>query len=130
MRNNSTRLKGKENFNLTISMFWVQHQQKWREKRRCTQSSCRHGIRRIWKLYTKWRPAGKLTWYEHSRDHLDYHWWDNIQRSSPYNTGQAKAVIMLRLEKCEYRHALGAFTYSIPHCLENVRKHKRRYSSC
>ena len=42
-----------------------------------------HGVRRLCKLYTKGRPAGKLTWYECHRDHLEYRWRDNIQRSPP-----------------------------------------------
>ena len=81
------------------------------KRKKAVHTSCRHGIRRICKLYTKGRPAGKLTWYEHSRDHLDYRWWDNIQRFSPQNTGRAKTAITLRLQKCEYRHALGARTF-------------------
>ena len=53
------------------------------KRKKVVNTSWWHGIRRICKLYTKGRPAGKLTWCESSRDHIDYRWWDNIQRSSP-----------------------------------------------
>ena len=36
---------------------------------------------------------------------------DNIQRSSPQNTGRAETATTLRLKKCEFRHALGARTF-------------------
>ena len=64
-------------------------------------------------LYQKYqRTTGRLTQVIWTlRDHLDYRWWDNIQRFSPQNTGRARTVITLRLEKCEYRHALGARTF-------------------
>ena len=78
------------------------------KRKKAVHTSCRHGIRRICKLYTKGRPAGKLTWCEPSSNHLDYRWWDNIQRSSPQNTGLAKTVTMLHLENCEFRHAIGS----------------------
>ena len=78
-----------------------------RKKRR----TCGHGVKRICKLYSKGRRAGKLTWCEPSRDHLDYRWQDNIQRSSPQNTGRAKRVTTLRVEKCFFRHTLGAGTF-------------------
>ena len=32
------------------------------KRKKAVHTSCRHGIRRICKLYTKGRPAGKLTW--------------------------------------------------------------------
>ena len=63
------------------------------------------------KLYSKGRPAGKLTWCEPSGDHLDYLWRENIQRTSPQRTGRAKAVTMLRLENCVFRHTLGVRTF-------------------
>ena len=116
MRNNSTRQK---DFNFTIVKFRVQRYgdmwpkkvgKPWREKRRCTLPA---GMvsKEFCKLCTKGRPAGKLTWCQHSRALLDYCWWGNIQRSSPQNTGRAKTATTLRLEKCEFRHALGARTF-------------------
>ena len=42
------------------------------------------------------------------RDHLDYHWWDNIQRYSPQYTGRAKTVTTLRLGKCFFGHTFGS----------------------
>ena len=70
-----------------------------------------HGVRRIWKLYSIGRPAGILTWCEPLRDHLDYRWREDIQRSSPKITGLAKAVTTLRLVKCVFRHTLGGRTF-------------------
>ena len=119
MCNNSTRLKGKKKLQLkTISKFRAQRYgdiwptkvgKTWREKRRCTLHAGMASEEFV--TYTKGRPAGKRTWCEHSRDHLDYRWWDNIQRSSPQNTGWAKTAITLRLEKCENKHALGNRTF-------------------
>ena len=83
----------------------------WKTLKRKRRRTCRHGARRIWKLYSKRRPAGKLTWCEPPRDHLDYLWRGNIQRSSPENTGRAKNVTTLRQEKCTLRHAFGAHTF-------------------
>ena len=46
-----------------------------------------------------------------ARDHLDYRRRDNIQRSSPKNIGRAKTVTTLRLEECDFGHALGDRTF-------------------
>ena len=83
----------------------------WKALKRKRRRTCRHGVRRIWKLYSKGRPASKLTWCEPSGDHLDYRWPENIQRTNPKITGRAKAVTTLRLEKCVCRHTLGARTF-------------------
>ena len=104
-------------FNFTMSKFWAQqYEDKWPAKpwkalKRKRRRTCGHGVKRICKLYSKGRPSGKLTWCEPSRVHLDYRWRDNIQRSSPQNTGWAKRVTTLRLEKCFFRHTLGAGTF-------------------
>ena len=45
----------------------------------------------------------------------------------PLNTGQAKTVTTLRLEECDFGHAL-ELVHSIPHRLQNVRKHTGRHS--
>ena len=85
------------------------------EEKKAVHTSCKHGVRRICQLYTKGGPAGKLMWCEPPRDHLDYRRRDNIQRSSPQNTGRAKTVTTLRLEECDFGHALGARTcYTSP----------------
>ena len=42
------------------------------EGNKAVQASCRHGVKRICKLYTKERPNSKLRWCEPPRDHLDY----------------------------------------------------------
>ena len=81
------------------------------EEKTAEHTSCSHGVRRICHLYTKGGLAGKFTWFEPPRDHLDYRRRDNIQRSSPQNTGRAKTVTTLRLEECDFGHALGARTF-------------------
>ena len=95
------------------------------EEEKAVHTSCRHGVRRICKLYTKGGPAGKLTWCEPPRDHLDYRRWDNIQSSCPQNTGRAKTVTTLRLEECDFGHALGArtfYTSSLRKCQKTYKK--------
>ena len=74
------------------------------------------------KLYSKGRPAGKLTWCEPSGDHLDYRWRENIQRTSPQITGRAKAATMLRLEKCFFTHTLRPRTFYTSPCKKTQRK--------
>ena len=95
------------------------------EEEKVVHISCKHGVRRICQLYTKGGPAGKLMWCEPPRDHLDYRRRDNIQRSSPQNTGRAKTVTTLRLEECDFGHALGARTFStspLRKCQKTYRK--------
>ena len=67
MRNNSTRLKGKEKTS-TSQYQSFEHNGietskgcKALKRKKAVHTSCRHGIRRICKVYTKGRPAGKLT---------------------------------------------------------------------
>ena len=115
--------KVKKNFNFTISKFRAQRcednymtSKGWKALKRKRRRTCRQGVRRIWKLYSKGRPAGKLMWCEPPRDYLDCRWQENIQRSSPQITGRAKAVTTPCLEKCVFRHTLSAGTfYNSPH---------------
>ena len=120
MRNKPTRQKGKKKklqlhnikaSSITVWRYVTNEGWKALKRKKVVHTSWWHGIRRICKLYTKGRPDGKLTWREFSRDHLDYRWWDNMQRSSPQKTVRAKTVTTLRLKKCELRHALGARTF-------------------
>ena len=80
MRNNSTKLEGKKNY---LSQYGSKFRaQRYRDKlsktlesleeKKAVHTSCRHGVRRICKLYTKERPSSKLRWCELPRDHLDY----------------------------------------------------------
>ena len=80
------------------------------EEKKAVHPSCKHGVRRICQLYTKGGPADKLMLCELPRDHLNYRRRDKIQISSPQNTGRAKTVTTLRLEECDFGHALGART--------------------
>ena len=49
-----------------------------------------------------------------------------LKDPTPQNTGRAKRVTTLRLEKC-FLDTLWELVHSIPHHLENVRKHKGRH---
>ena len=85
-------------------------------------TSCKHGVRRICQFYTKGGPAGKLTWFERPRDHLDHRRRDNIQRSSPQNNAQAKTVTTVCFAwKNVTLDTFWELVNSIPHRLENVR---------
>ena len=133
MRNISTKQKVKK-FQLHIidqsfehNAMGISYQKKLEslEEKKAVHTSCKHGVRRICQLYTKGGPAGKLTWCEPPRDHLDYRRRDNIQRSSPQNTGRAKTVTTLRLEECDFGHALGArtfYTSPLRKCQKTYRK--------
>ena len=75
------------------------------EEKKAVHTSCKHGVRRIFQLYTK------LMLCEPPRDHLDYRRRDNIQRSRPQNTGRAKTVTTLCLEEFDFGRALGAHKF-------------------
>ena len=95
------------------------------EEKKAVRTSWKHGVRRICQLYTKGGPAGKLTSCEPPRDHLDYRRRDNIQRSSPQNTGRAKTMTTLRLEEFDFGHALGVrtfYTSPLKKCQKTYRK--------
>ena len=121
MRNNSTKQKGKKistshyRSKFRAQRYGVKFPKKvgtWSlEEKEAVHTSCKHGVRRICQLFTKGGPAGKLTRCEPPRDYLDCRRRDNIQRSSPQNTGRAKIVTTFRLEICDFRHALGARTF-------------------
>ena len=124
MRNNFTRQKGKKK--LQLHNIKVSSKKVWRYMtskgskalKRKRRRTCRQGVRRIWKLYSKGRPAGKLTWCEPPRDHLDCRWQENIQRSSPQITGRAKAVTTPCLD------TLWVLVHSITHHIENMWRKK------
>ena len=142
----ATRKKRTRFFNFTISKFREQRYgellpticNKRRKAVKRNGEQFWHGVRRLCKLYTKGRPAGKLTWYECHRDHLEYRWRDNTQRSplplpkqnkNKTKTKTKKTILdelrqlpTLRLEKM-WNKTLWKLLYSAPHRLENVRKH-------
>ena len=69
--------------------------------------------------------ANFILWCEPPREHLDYCRRDNRQRSSPQNTGRANTVTTLRLEECDFGHALGArtfYTSPLRKCQKTYRK--------
>ena len=107
MRNTSTTQKGKK-FQLHIidqsfehNGMGISYQKKLEslEEKKAVHTSCKHGVRRICQLYTKGGPAGKLTWFEPPRDHLDYRRRDNIQWSSPQNTGRFYTSLLRKCQK-------------------------------
>ena len=115
MGNNSTKQKGRK---ISTSHYQSKFRAQWYglsyqkmleslEEKKAGHTSCKHGVRRIFQLYTK------LKWCEPARDHLNYRKRDNIQRSSPQNTGRAKTVTTLCLEECDFGRALGARTFYI-----------------
>ena len=115
MSNNSTRRKRKKiqlhNFKVSSTMVWRYMSNKdWKALKRKKRRTCRHGARRIWKLYSKRRPA------DNSRDVNPLETILTISNEKTYKdrapkTEQAKTVTTLRLEKCALRHALGAHTF-------------------
>ena len=117
LRNKSTRQKGEKklqlhNIKVSSTTVWRYMTSKgWKALKRKRRRTCRHGVRRICKPYSKGRPASQFTWCEPSGDHLDYRWPENIQRTSPKITGRGKAVTTLRLKKFVFRHTLGARAY-------------------
>ena len=123
MRNNSTKQKGKKiSTSHYRSKFRAQQYVESLEEKKAVHPSCKHGVRRICQP----RRTGRQThvmWTP--RDHLDYRRRDNIQRSSPQNTGRAKTVTTLRLEECDFGHALGArtfYTSPLRKCQKTYRK--------
>ena len=120
MRNNSTKQKGKKiSTSHYRSKFRAQQYVESLEEKKAVHPSCKHGVRRICQP----RRTGRQThvmWTP--RDHLDYRRRDNIQRSSPQNTGRVKTVTMLRLEECDFGHALGTRTSPLRKCQKTYRK--------
>ena len=133
MCNNFTKQKGKK-FQLHIidqsfghNGMGISYQKKvgkpWREKggAHFMQAWCQKDLPTLYQ-----RRTGRQThvmWTP--RDHLDYRRRDNIQRSSPQNTGRAKTVTTLRLEECDFGHALGArtfYTSPLRKCQKTYRK--------
>ena len=76
MRNNSTKQKGDNGMGISY-----QKKLESLEEKKAVHTSCKHGVRRIFQLYTKGGPAGKLMWCETSRDHLDYRRRDRLEHT-------------------------------------------------
>ena len=124
MRNNSTKQKGKKiSTSHYRSKFRAQQygdklpkKLESLEEKNAVHPSCKHGVRRICQLYTKGGPAGKLTWSEPLEtiwiivDETTYASWLRFAR---------KNVTLDTLRE---------LVHSIPHRLENVRKHTGRRS--
>ena len=90
----------------------ISYQKSWKalkRKRRCTLHAgvVSEGFLNF--IPKEDRPANSLD--EPPRDHLDYRRRDNMQSSCPQNIGRAKTVTMLRVEECDFGHALGACTF-------------------
>ena len=132
MRNNSTKQKGKKiSTSHYRSKFRAQQYVESLEEKKAVHPSCKHGVRRICQLYTKGGPAGKLTWCEPPRDHLNYHLI--ITDKTTYKDPATKTMDELRqwLRFAWKNVTLGTLwelVHSIPHSVENVRKHTGRHS--
>ena len=127
MLNNSTKQKGKKiltsHYQSKFRGQWYGYKlpknvgKPWREKgsAHVMQAWCQKDFPTLYQTRVMWTP----------RDHLDYRRRDNIQRSSPQNTGRAKTVTTLRLEECDFGHALGArtfYTSPLRKCQKTYRK--------
>ena len=78
----------------------------WKEKRRCTLHAGMASEEFANFIPKDDRPANSC-----DANHLDYCWWDNIQRSSLQNTGLAETAITFHRGNCEIIHAMGARTF-------------------
>ena len=97
------------------------------DEKKAVHTSCKHGVRRICQLYTKGGPAGKLMWFEP----LDTMWI--IVDETTYRDPAPKTLDELRqwlrfAWKNVTLDTLWELVHSIPHRLENVRKHTGRHS--
>lgn len=95
-----------------------------RKKRRTLQKRLRRGLtRNCQTLY-------KRTTVQQTHlilKHVECRWRENVQRSSPQNTGRAEKATALLLEKCDLRHAREARTfYTLLH--RNVPKNEGGHS--
>ena len=139
MRNNSTRLKGKKKLqikNIRVSSatggrYVTNKGWKALKGKKAVHTSCKHGIRRVCNLIPKVskddRPAN-------SRDMntLETIWI--IVDETTYKDSAPKTLDELRQRlhfalKNVHIDKLWELVHSIPHHLENVRKHQGRYSS-
>ena len=84
-------------------------------------------VRRICKLYTKGGPAGKLTWFDPPKDHLDYRRRDRYKDQAPKTLDELRQWLRFAWKNVTL-DTLWELVHAIPHRLENIRKHTRRYS--
>ena len=107
----------------------ISYQKILEEKKACTlhASMCQKDFPTLYQRRTGRQTSlqTQVMWTPPPRDHLDYRRRDNIQRSSPQNTGRAKTVTTLCLEECDFGHALGArtfYTSPLTKCQKTYRK--------
>ena len=94
------------------------------EEKKAAHTSCKHCVKRICKLYSKGRPAGKRTWCELPRDLLDYCWRDKYKDPAPKTLDELRQWLRFAWKN----DTLWELVNSIPHHLENVRKNWGRHS--
>ena len=121
MRNNSTKQKGDNGMGISY-----QKKLESLEEKKAVHPSCKHGVRRIFQLYTKGGPAGKLMWCEP----LETIWI--IVDETTYKDPAPKTLDELRQwlrfawkNVTLDRHALGARTFYTPplrKCRKTYRK--------
>ena len=135
MRNNSTKHKG-QNISTSHyrSKFGVQQfgdklpkkvEKPGREKGSAhfMQAWCQRDLPTLYQR----RTAGKLTWCEPPRDYLHYRRRNNIQRSSLKTLDELRQWLRFGWKNVTLG-MLWELVHSIPHRVENVRKHTGRHS--
>ena len=97
------------------------------EGKKAVHTSWKHGVRRICQLYTKGGPAGKFTWFEPLRDYLDYRDETTYKDPAPKTLDELRQWLRVAWMSVTL-DTLWQLVHSIPHRLENVRKHTRTHS--
>ena len=99
------------------------------KEKKAVHSSCRHGVRRICKLYTKGGPAGNSLDVNPLAIETIWIIVDETTNNAPAPKTLDEPRQWLRFAwKNVTLDTLWHLVHSIPHCLENVRKHTRGHS--
>ena len=133
MRNKFARKRGSKklqlhNIKVSSTTVWIYMKSKgWKALKRKRRRTCRHGVWRIWKLYSK----GDRLANSHDVNPLETIWI--IIDEKTYKEPAPKSLDELRqwLRFAWKRVPVDTFwelVHSIRHHLENVRKHKERHS--
>ena len=132
MRNKSARQRGKKKIHLHNIKVWsttvwrYMTSKGWKALKRKRRRTCRHGVRRIWKLYSKRHRLAN----SHDVNPLETIWI--IIDEKTYKEPAPKSLDELRqwlrfAWKSVSVDTLWKLVHSIPHHLENVRKHEERH---
>ena len=136
MRNNSTKQTGKK---ISISHYRSQFraqlygdklpkQLESLEEKKVVQTSCAHGVKRICQLYTEGGPAGKPAYYLNPLETISIIADETADKdSAPQTLDELRQWLRLAWKNVTL-DTLWELVHSIPHRLENVRKHKEWHS--